>query len=215
MGGTTQPPTILTVTPNPHATTVPTTRDPELNPSGKPPKWISGKPPGPSALPSCKGCGLPCVFFCNPACPFCPPGIFPGGGGGGGDPNDPENSSSRFSSTSSGTRTVHNVIFQTADDDVYPDGFADQDALSGLYSFEMSLINSLFPMSTPNPTSKTSSVVPPSQSPPPPSPTAKCDFCDNGAFYTFLVYDIQSIREDDLHKQENGCGALTGWEWGN
>ncbi|KAJ8126287.1 hypothetical protein O1611_g7351 [Lasiodiplodia mahajangana] len=52
-GGTTLPPVTSKVTPNPYPTTVPSTTDPKLNPHS--PKWTSGGPPGPTALPGCRG----------------------------------------------------------------------------------------------------------------------------------------------------------------
>jgi hypothetical protein len=58
IGGTTLAPTGITVTPNPHPTTVPSTVDPVVNP--KPVSWKSGGPPSPTSLPGCIGCGKSC-----------------------------------------------------------------------------------------------------------------------------------------------------------
>ncbi|KAF1971118.1 class V chitinase Chi100 [Bimuria novae-zelandiae CBS 107.79] len=206
IGGIVLPPRVTTVIPNPHPTTVPTTTDPIINPGPTPPKWTSGKPPGPSSEPGCKGCGKPCILFCDPQCPWCPPGVFPGSGPGGGspgDPNDPDHSKSSSDSSATATGTV---LFDEMFDDTWSSGFADPAAVSSFYS-------SMYPppSSTPPPT-PTSTPSPPT---PPPSPAAKCTFCDNALFYIFEVYGIQLIKEDDLHREENGCGALTGWDWHN
>ncbi|KAJ8069027.1 hypothetical protein OCU04_002702 [Sclerotinia nivalis] len=48
------------------------------------------------------------------------------------------------------------------------------------------------------------------------TPTADCAFWDEGWGYTFEVYNIEYWATDSgasLHKQEDGCGALTGWKW--
>jgi chitinase len=109
IGGIVLPPRVTTVIPNPYPTTVPTTTDPIINPGPTPPKWTSGKQPGPSNETGCKGCGKPCVLFCDPRCPWCPPGVFPGSGPGGGspgDPNDPDHSKSSSDSSATATGTV-------------------------------------------------------------------------------------------------------------
>lgn len=62
IGGVTLPPTVVTVTPNPHPTTTPTTTDLIIN--SKMPSWVSGTGPSvsPTATPGCLGCGQPCKF---------------------------------------------------------------------------------------------------------------------------------------------------------
>lgn len=65
----------------------------------------------------------------------------------------------------------------------------------------------------PAPTRTTATATPP---PPPPSPTANSDFWDKGWGWKFEVYNIRWWSTDHgarLHKEENGCGALTGWSW--
>lgn len=47
-------------------------------------------------------------------------------------------------------------------------------------------------------------------------PTADCAFSDEVFFWTFEVYNINNWagnNGDNLHNQEKGCGALTGWSW--
>lgn len=49
-----------------------------------------------------------------------------------------------------------------------------------------------------------------------PTATADCAYWDDGFFYIVEIYNIYGWSTDDgdaLHKQEKGCGALTGWEW--
>lgn len=169
-------------------TIVPTTKDRIINPGPTPPKWTSGKPPGPSSEPGCKGCGRPCTLFCDPQCPWFPPGVFPDSGPEG-NPGDPVSSA-----TATGT-----VLFDEMIDDSWESGFVDPPVVSSSYS-------SMYP--PPPPTS----TEPPL---PPPSPEAKCIFSDKGFFYLFEVYGIRLIEESDLHREENGCGALTGWDWHN
>ena len=54
-----------------------------------------------------------------------------------------------------------------------------------------------------------------------PTPTADCKFWDEGWGWSFQVYNIKNWNtgdedvEDRLHDEENGCGALTGWEFNN
>jgi chitinase len=206
IGGIILPPRVTTIIPNPHPTTIPTTKDPIINPGPTPSRRTTGKPPGPSREPFCKGCGKPCILFCDPLCPWCPPGVFPGSGLGGvspGDPNDPDKTKSSSDSSATATGTV---LFDEMFDDTWSPGFADPAAVSSFY-FSMYPPPTSTPTPTPTPT--------PTLPAPPPSPAAKCSFCDDGFFYLSEVYGIQSIKEEDLHKQENGCGALTGWDWHN
>ncbi|KAF2634388.1 class V chitinase Chi100 [Massarina eburnea CBS 473.64] len=209
IGGKTLPPKIITITPNPHPTTVVSTKDPVINPHPTPPKWVSGKPPGPSSSPGCKGCGLPCIFFCNSDCPFCPPGVFPNN-----DPNDPDRSSTTTSRPS--TTGGHTVFFDTLIDDIIPTGFAALFDLISLSSVDSSLINSMFHRSTSTSTTKPTQPPTTTTTPPSPTPTADCAFWDEGWGWTFEVYNINGWSTDDgssLKKEESGCGALTGWDW--
>jgi chitinase len=212
------PPRITTITPNPHPTTVPTTKDPIINPHPTPPQWTSGKPPGPSSPPGCKGCGSPCLLFCNPDCPFCPPGVFPGGGGGGGS-NDPDHSSTETESRSHPSTTLgHTIFYDTILGDVFPTGFAAAADLDSLSSADASLISSMFHLTTSTPTTKKTTEQPPTttEPPPPATPVASCAFWDEGWGWTFEVYNIREWSTDggsSLKKQEGGCGAMTGWDW--
>ncbi|KAI1464711.1 class V chitinase Chi100 [Daldinia caldariorum] len=150
IGGHVLPPTVLTVTPNPYPTTVPSTIDPVIN--QKTPSWTSGKVPGPTAKPGCPGCGQTCILFCDPDCPFCPPNVFPGGsggggGGGGGDPDDPEHSTTSRS-TSDHPTSSYTVMYNGLYDDVFPTAFAAEGDLSSLYSDELSRIYAMWPTTT-------------------------------------------------------------------
>ncbi|KAI4205736.1 MAG: hypothetical protein LQ350_000233 [Teloschistes chrysophthalmus] len=47
-------------------------------------------------------------------------------------------------------------------------------------------------------------------------PTANCDFWDEVLYWNFEVYNVNGWagnNGDGLHKQESGCGGLTGWSW--
>ena len=47
-------------------------------------------------------------------------------------------------------------------------------------------------------------------------PTGDCAFWDEALYWTFEVYNINGWAGNDgdsLHKQEDGCGDLTGWSW--
>lgn len=215
IGGQVLPPKIITITPNPHPTTVPTTKDPVINPQPTPPQWTSGKPPSPSSPPGCKGCGSPCKLFCNPECPFCPPGVFPGG-----DPNDSDHSSSDTTSNSRPSTTLgHTVFFDSLLGDIFPTGFAAAADLDSLSSADASLISSMFHKTTskPSSTTKPTAAPPTTTEPPPPAvPTADCAFWDEGWGWTFEVYNINGWSTDggaSLKKQEGGCGGMTGWDW--
>lgn len=64
---------------------------------------------------------------------------------------------------------------------------------------------------TPTSSSKPSSTLSPNS-----SPTADCALWDAGFYWNFEVYNIQGWATDEggsLHKEEKGCGALTGWSW--
>lgn len=76
----------------------------------------------------------------------------------------------------------------------------------------------------PSPTSTTTSTPPPpptttTEPPtPPPTPEASCDITDDvGLALRIHIYNIRNWAERDdgaeLKKQEQGCGALTFWEW--
>jgi chitinase len=71
-------------------------------------------------------------------------------------------------------------------------------------------------LTTSSTTTKPSSTAPP---PPPPKPTpeATCEYFYGGVLYEFFIYYISGWDTDDLeghlHDEENGCGALTGWDW--
>ncbi|KAJ8121082.1 hypothetical protein ONZ43_g2378 [Nemania bipapillata] len=217
VGGHTLPPAVITVTPNPHPTTVPSTRDPKVNP--KTPSWTSGKTPEPTSNPGCLGCGSPCILFCNPSCPFCPPGVFPGGIGGGGsgsnpgsDPDDPssETSTSESPATTSGT-----FYFDIAVGDSFETGFA---ALADLSSISNDFISAYHWISTSTTTQTPTTTAAPPPPPPPPSPTpdADCDIWDEGWGLNIEVYNIMNWATDGgkaLLSAERGCGALTGWEF--
>ena len=48
------------------------------------------------------------------------------------------------------------------------------------------------------------------------TPTAECYFWDAGLYYLFEIFNIEDWATDDgdeLHTQEDGCGAVTGWDW--
>lgn len=74
------------------------------------------------------------------------------------------------------------------------------------------------PPPPPPPSSPSPSPTPLDPPAPPPTPEAMCDrMDDNGLAMRLHVYNIRNWAEKDggkvLHKQENGCGALTFWEW--
>ncbi|PTB79573.1 glycoside hydrolase family 18 protein [Trichoderma longibrachiatum ATCC 18648] len=214
-GGTTLPPTVITVTPNPHPTTVATKPDPEVNP--KPPPWKSGSDPKPTAKPGCSGCGKPCILFCDSGCPFCPPGIFhPGGGGGrgGGDPNDPDDGDDDDDDDDPSQYTMY---AETVLDDEFPDSAEDAGSLNALWTTEISRFASEMGWLTTSSTTTKPSSTPPPPPPPKPTPEATCEYFYGGVLYEFFIYYISGWDTDDLeghlHDEENGCGALTGWDW--
>ncbi|KAM5439760.1 putative chitinase [Microsporum ferrugineum] len=208
VSGKTLPPTVITITPNPHPTTVPGTVDPIINP--KTPKWTSGRKPEPTAKPDCDGCGSICLLFCDPDCPFCPPGVFPQPGGGSNNNGDDGESST---STPTGSNGAHTILYETLADDAYPTTLADIAMLSSLASEEISLIRSFLGISS----STTKPTSTPTPTPPPkPTPKADCDFWDEGWGWTFEIYNIDGWsmdKGDSLHHEEKGCGALTGWDY--
>lgn len=158
------------------------------------------------------------VLFCDSDCPFCPPDLFgsDSGGGGGGDPDDGETSSSSESSTSeeySGT-----LYYATALDDAMPVTYDAMSELSSISSAESISWDVLFGIPTTTITSLTTTTLPPTTTTVTvtPTPTADCEIWDALAAYEFEVYNIDGWATDGgdaLHTQEDGCGALTGWDW--
>lgn len=211
IGGQTLPPTPIIITPNPHPVTTPTpgTTDPVLN--SKTPKWTSGKTPGPTATPDCEGCGKQCLLWCDPGCPFCPPGVFgPGGGSSSGDPDDPDDPD-EDDDPDEYTALFEGVL--TADS--YP-GFAGDAEASSADAMESSIFNSDWSSYLHPPTTTTTTTTTTKSPPPKPTPRVDCTIYDSGFFYSFSVYNIEGWGDEDgssLHHEENGCGALTGWEW--
>ncbi|KAL7944577.1 glycoside hydrolase family 18 protein [Trichoderma barbatum] len=211
-GGTTLPPTIITVTPNPHPTTVSTKPDPVVNP--KTHRWTSGPVPNPTASPGCLGCGKPCLLFCDPDCPFCPPGIFRPGGGGGNDGDDDDDDDDDDDSQ-------YTMYAETLTVDDLPDTLEDPDELYALWTSEISIFASdmgwLTTSSTTRASSTTTATTTTTSPPPPATPQATCKYFGGGPYYAFFVYYIAGWDTDDvessLQKEEKGCGALTGWDW--
>ncbi|KAI0419879.1 class V chitinase Chi100 [Xylaria grammica] len=222
-GGTTLPPTVITVTPNPHPTTVPTTTDPAINPKTKP-KWTSGKPPSPTSNPGCKGCGGPCVAFCDPDCPFCPPNVFGSSGGGGsgsGNPedNNPTESPSGTSSSSSSTTTVAGTVRAET---IHDEAFATEVVATSDLDAIASKVSSFLGLEDDPPTITTTVVikttvdvdVTSTTTVLPPSPTADCEYWEDIFNYVFAVSSIKHWSTDggsSLHKEEKGCGAIADW----
>ncbi|KAI0903547.1 class V chitinase Chi100 [Ustulina deusta] len=224
-GGTTLPPVTSKVTPNPHPTTVPSTTDPKLN--SHPPKWTSGGPPGPTALPGCPGCGTLCLLFCDSGCPFCPPGVFGssggGGGGGGGDPDD-ENSSSSSSSESSESAYLATIYIASDDAETWPATFDAYVDITSAIADEESYWDSVWGVTTSTTPSviviTTTTTLPPTTSTTTVvvevTPTADCELWDAGFAYEIEIYNINHWSTDGgagLKKQEYGCGAVTGWDY--
>lgn len=167
------------------------------------------------------------VLFCNSLCPFCPPGIFsnPHSGGnsvnpGNGDPDDDDNDDDDEDGD-------YTVVFSVVDDDFSPvhvpsaeeidtaDALLDSWLLSAFAVFrETSTTTTPATTEKPPPTPTTTNKATP---PPAPSHRASCAFWDSIYAWTFEVYNIEGWAEGDhgqgLHDNENGCGALTGWDW--
>lgn len=237
------PPTPITVTPNPHPTTTPDpgSTDPALN--SKKPSWTPGKPPTPTAEPGCPGCGTRCeslcflcclghvkrpwrltqlsphlgLLFCNPDCPFCPPGAFgpPGGGGGDNNNNDDDDDDDEDPDHEGAQYTI---VFDSMNDDPFPTAFVGAADLSSVDAEVMSRVSSAWGLSTTTTTTTTTTkpTTTTTTEKPTPTPTADCMFWDSIFYYTFEIYNIDgwvSDGGDSLHDEEGGCGALTGWEW--
>ncbi|KAK0385664.1 hypothetical protein NLU13_6841 [Sarocladium strictum] len=234
IGGITLPPHVTTLTPNPHPTTVQTTPDPVINPKTIP--WTSGKPPGPTSRPGCPGCGLPCLLFCDPDCPFCPPGVFGNPNGDGDGDDDDDNTSSSASTSEAASATV--LAAEDIGDEFAP-LVTDSALLASLFTLDIAAWDSLYPdtpvfPSTTTTTSSTSTAVTTTAVP---SPSAECylwvsasqditqDHLTNSLrsppdqdfiAYEIEIFNIQGWASDsgaELREQESGCGALTFWTW--
>ncbi|KAJ5097120.1 hypothetical protein N7456_007841 [Penicillium angulare] len=119
-GGTTGSPTPVVITPPPHPTQVESTKDPKVNSVST--TWKSGSPSSPTCAAG-EICGIPCLFWCNSDCPFCPPDLFgSSGGGGGSDGSDPDSksgtsktdSTSKTSSSSSSSSSSETTTYTAA-----------------------------------------------------------------------------------------------------
>ncbi|PKX96685.1 class V chitinase Chi100 [Aspergillus novofumigatus IBT 16806] len=216
IGGTTLPPTPITVTPNPHPTTTPEpgSTDPGLN--SKKPSWTPGKPPTPTAEPGCPGCGTSCLLFCNPDCPFCPPGAFGPPGGGGGDNNNNDDDDDDDDEDPDNEGAQYTIVYDSMDDDPFPTAFVGAADLSSLDAEVMSRVSSAWGLSTTTTTTTTTKSTTTTTEEPTPTPTADCMFWDSILYWTFEIYNIDgwvSDGGDSLNNEEGGCGAMTGWEF--
>ncbi|KAI0476854.1 class V chitinase Chi100 [Xylaria cf. heliscus] len=219
-GGTTLPPVTSKVTPNPYPTTVLSTTDTKLN--SKTHKWTSGKLPAPTSFPDCPGCGTLCLFFCDPGCPFCPPGVFGSGGDGSSGGSDDENSSSSSSSESSESLYLATIYIASDDAEIWPatfDAYADiTSAISAEESYWDSVWGVATTTSVTTTTSTTITKLPPTTTTETvvATPTADCELWDAGLAYEIEIYNIDNWSTDGgagLKKQEYGCGAVTGWDY--
>ncbi|OKL55218.1 hypothetical protein UA08_09514 [Talaromyces atroroseus] len=214
VGGTTLSATTTTVTPNPHPTTTQTTTDPALN-SGST-GWKSGKTGSPTASAGCSGCGKSCTF-----------GNTGSSSGNNPNPNDDSSTTGTASgTTSTGTSTAASAtvyLAQTDMGDTMATVTPDLSVLASLESADISMWNSAFPSdqvaATTTTTSSTSTTQASTTSTTSaaPSPTAECYFWDEDLIaYQFKIFNIEGWATDggaSLHKQEDGCGALTFWTW--
>ncbi|KAM3467667.1 hypothetical protein MY5147_008700 [Beauveria neobassiana] len=205
IGGRTLLPTGVVVTPHPYPSSKPTpgTVDPVLN--SKTPTWKSGKVPEPTAQPDCHGCGRPCLLWCDSDCPFCPPSVF-GGGSSGGDPDDPDDPD-----RPDGYHTI--MLDGLLREDDFPATIDPYDVATSVADVEYSWFKSVWQdYPSPHQAPTTTLFIPPATK----KPYARCVISDSFLFWTFSIYDIEGWATDGgkkLHKEENGCGALTGWSW--
>lgn len=66
------------------------------------------------------------------------------------------------------------------------------------------------------PTTTSTSTTTTAEPDPDPTPHADCAFWDEGWGWRFEIYNIYGWAEDGgkkLHKEEDGCATLTGWDW--
>lgn len=66
------------------------------------------------------------------------------------------------------------------------------------------------------PTTTTATTTTTKKPDPEPTPHAECDFWDEGWGWRFKIYNIRGWVKDGgkkLHKEEDGCATLTGWDW--
>lgn len=157
----------------------------------------------------------PGLAFCNPACPFCPPGIFGPPGSGGGSNNNNNDDNDDDDDNEEDDDPDHTIIYVTLSDELFPTAMADPAALSSMDSIIMSDASKLFGISTTTSSSKTTTTT--TEKPPDPTPTADCMYWDTLLFYTFQVYNINNWAEEDdgkaLRDEEEGCGAIAHWDW--
>ncbi|KAL5342014.1 hypothetical protein BJX70DRAFT_405367 [Aspergillus crustosus] len=231
IGGTTQPPTQITVTPNPHPTETPDPDDDDDDDGGLniiPPTYSPGDTPSPTAQPGCPGCGNPCLLFCNPDCPFCPPGVFgpPGGGGGNNnddndDNDDDDDDDDDDDEDDEDDEDEQTIIYASMSGDAFPTGFPSDAQLTAADEDVMSYLSEHFDLTTTTTTTRTTTTrtttTTTTTRTPDPTPTADCDFWDTILFYTFQIYNIDNWAEEDggdaLEEEERGCGAIARWDW--
>ncbi|KAI0902967.1 class V chitinase Chi100 [Ustulina deusta] len=215
IGGLVLPPAVITITPNPHPTTTPDpgTTDPVLN-SHKP-SWTSGATAHPTVSPGCIGCGLPCILFCDPGCPFCPPGVFgPNSGAGGDSSGDPDDNDD--DDDDDPDDPMHTIVFDAVSADTFPTAFLADADVNSIFSDILSGASTAFGIaSTTTTTSKpTTTTTTTTTSTPTPTPHAICNFYDGFFFWVFNILEIDGWATDsgkELKSEESGCGALTGW----
>ncbi|KAI0431298.1 hypothetical protein F5Y09DRAFT_340842 [Xylaria sp. FL1042] len=187
-GGTTLPQIVITITPNPHPTIVPTTTDSIINPSPKP-SWTSGKPPKPTVDPGCPGCGKL------------------------GDPDDGDHTES--SSSAQTTNIAGTVLFENIYDEAFATGLVATSDLDVIES-DVSSFLGLTPPTITTTVVRTTTInyTPTSWVTVTPTPEARCEYWEDTFNYVFRISEIKWWSLDggsELHKQEKGCGAIADW----
>lgn len=157
------------------------------------------------------------ILFCDPGCPFCPPGVFgPDSGAGGGSSGDPDNNDDDDDDDDDDDPDdpMHTIVFDSVFEDVFPTAFLDAADVNSIFSGILSDASTAFGIASTTTTNKPTTTTTTTTSPPTPTPHAICNYYDEFFFWTFNVLEISGWATDggkQLKSEESGCGALTGW----
>lgn len=160
------------------------------------------------------------LLFCDPDCPFCPPGIFHLGGGGRGGGEDSDGDHDSDDDDGDDEDSQFTMYAETLLVDDYPTILPDSDGLKSLWTMQISRLASemAWLLTTTTQVSKTAPTTTTTMDTRPlVTPQATCKYYNAGFFYVFYIYNIAGWNTNDvqssLRQQEKGCGALTAWDW--
>lgn len=153
------------------------------------------------------------ILFCDPGCPFCPPGVFgPNSGAGGDSSGDPDDNDD--DDDDDPDDPMHTIVFDAVSADTFPTAFLADADVNSIFSDILSGASTAFGIASTTTTTSKPTTTTTTTSTPTPTPHAICNFYDGFFFWVFNILEIDGWATDggkELKSEESGCGALTGW----